>query len=244
MDAVVASAARRGIAAAIGTSLIARAASRTSRGSASFREVRDRGILEPSQGQQDAHPHGRGGVSRRLLERVAVVQPGQPHDGRVPEVRIAVVVAPSNSSERHGGLGVAELAQRHRGEEPDTRVRVPEQSDELAERRPIPSVTRQPWPPGPGPRDRRRRAAARRPARGPRLGPGRRRRATWPRPQMAWIRASRSFPDEGDSLEDLPLAAAGQLELGLLPDPHVGMGQQRGRVHRSSASSCLPTAAS
>ena len=56
---VIGSAASRGMAASMGTSLIARAASRTSLGLGIVQEVGNRGIFVPPQGEQHAHAHGR-----------------------------------------------------------------------------------------------------------------------------------------------------------------------------------------
>ena len=117
----------------IGTSLIARAASSTSRGSGS---LRNRAIAGSSARRKASKtPIRAAGESSCMAFAQAPDLAGsdQPHDPGVAQVGIAVSVGAQHLEQRFDRLGPAELAQGDRREESNPRAGVLEQTDQPIE---------------------------------------------------------------------------------------------------------------
>ena len=120
-------------AASIGTSLIARAASSTSRGSESLRNRAT--SASPSRRKASRTPIRTAGdpSAAARFNAVDIPRADQPHDGGVPQVSVLVRVVAEHFQQRPDGLRPAQLAQRHRGEQADARAVIGEPGDQPVE---------------------------------------------------------------------------------------------------------------
>ena len=209
------------------SSLIARAASSTIASSASVRNRATSALRKRRSATIGGDAHAARRVLRERAERRRVADARQREAAGVPQVDVLVVVGGEHRDDRRRGRLVRDPSERLGGEEPDARRAVGEERNQVRRRRRVAQVA-----------DHLGRLRANL---GVGVGQERREKSRVLRPVLPRARELGDAPDAVDSgqlvrrifrrrQKRLDVAAAHELELRLLTDPHVDMPQERRHV--------------